>query len=162
MSDIILSDNEISELMKEPKPFPDNYQNLFQTKSKKGHKEQELSIPRSDGSQFKVILRQNQINPLDFSLILGYVPPKKTTVFRLRRYNSKSHPHTNSIEKRNFYDFHIHQATERYQKAGFDEDAYAQPYPGYANVQGALDCMVEDCAIILPANRQLTFPLDKF
>lgn len=155
MSDIILSDNEISELMEEPKPFPDNYQNLFQTKSKKGHKEQELLIPRSDGSQFKVILRQNQINHLDFSLILGYVPLKKTTVFRLRRYNGKSHQHSNKIEGETFYSFHIHQATERYQMAGFEEDAYAVSCAEYADVHGAMDCFIKDCAIVLPPENQL-------
>ncbi|MDI6787976.1 MAG: hypothetical protein QME51_06355 [Planctomycetota bacterium] len=155
MSDIILSDKEISVLMQERKPFPDNYQNLFQTKDKRGHKEQELSIPRGDGSQFKVILRQNQINHLDFSLILGYVPPKKNTVFRLRRYNGKSHQHSNKIEREKFYNFHIHQATERYQMAGFDEDTYAVPCPEYANIQEALDCFIKDCIIVLPTDNQL-------
>ena len=155
MADTILNDKEIEALLQEPKRLPDDYVNIFQTKAKNGHNEKEISIARGDGSQFKIILRQNQINMLDFSLILGYVPAKKTSIFRLKRYNGKSHQHTNKIEKQEFYDFHIHKATERYQKAGFDEDAYAEPYPGYANVQDALDCMVKDCAIILPANRQL-------
>ena len=155
MSDITLGDKEISGLLQEKKQFPDNYETLFQTKDKKGHKEQEFSIPRGDGSQFKVILRQNQINLLDFSLILGYVPPKKTNVFRLRRYNGKSHQHSNKIEKETFYNFHIHQATERYQMAGFEEDGYAVACAEYVDAQGALDCFIKDCAIILPANRQL-------
>ena len=157
MSDIILSDKDIDVLMREPKPFPENYQSLFQAKPKRGHNEKEISIARGDGSQFKVILRQNQINAFDFSLILGYVPPKtsKTGMFKLRRYNGKSHPHTNTIEKQTFYDFHIHQATERYQRAGFHEDTYAEPYPGYANIQEALDCFIKDCNIVLPADNQL-------
>lgn len=155
MSDIILTDKEIADLMRERKHFPENYQHLFQTKSKRGHNEQEMSIPRGDGSQFKVLLRQNQINALDFSLILGYVPPKKTTIFRLRRYNGKSHQHSNKIEGEKFYNFHIHQATERYQRAGFEEDAYAVQSEGYANVQDALDCFIKDCAIVLPEDNQL-------
>ena len=155
MPDSILSDKEISDLMIERKLFPKNYRDLFKTKDKKGHKEQELPILRGDGSQFKVILRQNQINPLDFSLILGYVPPKKTTVFRLRRYNGKSHQHSNKIEGEKFYNFHIHQATERYQRAGFEEDAYAVSCSEYADTQGALDCFIKDCAIVLPTDDQL-------
>lgn len=155
MADTVLNDKEIETLLQEPKRFPDDYESIFQTKAKNGHNEKEIFILRGDGSQFKVILRQNQINKLDFSLILGYVPPKKNVVFRLRRYNGKSHQHTNKIERETFYGFYIHQATERYQKAGFDEDAYAEPYSGYVNVQEALDCMVKDCSIILPANRQL-------
>jgi len=64
MADIILNDAEISNLIKEQKEFPPNYETLFQTKDKKGHMEQEIILLRSDGSQFKVILRQNQINQL--------------------------------------------------------------------------------------------------
>ncbi|OHB85540.1 MAG: hypothetical protein A3J73_05750 [Planctomycetes bacterium RIFCSPHIGHO2_02_FULL_38_41] len=155
MADIILNDVEISNLIQERKEFPPNYEILFQTKDKRGHKEQEIILPRSDGSQFKVILRQNQINLLDFSLILGYMPPKKTALIRLRRYNGKSHQHTNKIEKGSFYDFHVHQATERYQTVGFDEDGYAVISKEFVDIQSALDCLVKDCSIALPANRQL-------
>ena len=155
MADIILNDAEISNLIKEQKEFPPNYEALFQTKDKKGPREQEIILPRSDGSRFKVILRQNQINQLDFSLILGYIPPKTTALIRLRRYNGKSHQHTNKIEKETFYDFHIHQATERYQAAGFEEDGYAVVSKDYVDIQSALDCLVKDCSIIPPDNRQL-------
>lgn len=155
MADIILNDMEISNLIKERKEFPRNYEILFQTKDKKGHREQEIALPRSDGSQFKVILRQNQINLLDFSLILGYMPPKTTALIRLRRYNGKSHQHTNKIEKEIFYDFHIHQATERYQISGFDEDGYAVTSSDFTDIQSALNCLVKDCSIVLPTNRQL-------
>jgi len=100
MSDILLNDKEISNLILEQKAFPHDYdEKLFQTKYKKGHKEQELTLPRADGSHFKVILRQNQINQLDFSLILGYMPPKTTSLLRLRRYNGKSHEHTTQIKR---------------------------------------------------------------
>ena len=155
MADIVLNDAEILSLVQERKEFPPNYETLFQTKDKKGHKEQELSLPRSDGSQFKVILRQNRINPLDFSLILAYIPPKTTALFRLQRYNGKSHQHTNKIERETFYKFHIHQATERYQLAGFDEDGFAVVSSEYADIHGALDCFIKDCFIMLPLNRQL-------
>ncbi len=155
MTNIVLNDKEISELVQERKEFPTDYEGLFQTRDKKGHKEQELTLPRSDGSQFKVILRQNRINPLDFSLILSYMPPKTTALFRLLRYNGKSHQHTNKIEKETFYNFHIHQATERYQAAGFDEDGFAVVSSEYADIHGALDCFIKDCSIVLPLNSQL-------
>lgn len=155
MADIVLNDAEISNLIQERKEFPLNYQSLFQTKDKKGHKEQQLLIPRSDGSQFKVILRQNRKNVLDFSLILGYIPPKTTALFILRRYNGKSHQHTNNIERETFYDFHIHQATERYQALGFEEDGFAVTSFEYTDVHSALDCFIRDCLIDLPVNRQV-------
>ena len=53
--------------------------------------------------------------------------PQSNRVFRLRRYNGKSHEHTNPIEKEIFYDFHIHTATERYQVLeNKKEDTYAE------------------------------------
>lgn len=87
---IILNDQEILELIHEKKIFPKEWQNIFQTKDKKGHKEQEITIPRDDGSLFKVIFRQNKINILDFSFILGYMAPKSNVLFRLRRHNGKA------------------------------------------------------------------------
>lgn len=92
---IILNDTEILKLIQERKNFPKEYHTLFQMKEKKGHKEQELTIKRIDGSLFKVILRQSRINILDFSIIFGYMPPKSNLMFRLKRYNGKSHEHTN-------------------------------------------------------------------
>jgi len=155
MADINLSDTEILKLIQEKKILPQKYEVLFQTRDKKGHKEQEIELPRGDGSQFRVILRQNSKNPLDFSLILGYVPPKLNTLFRLRRYNGKSHQHTNKIENETFYDFHIHTATERYQANGFDEDGYATISNQYADIQNALECFIKDCSIVLPTKSQL-------
>ena len=58
-------------------------------------------------------MRQNRINLLDFSVILAVRVPQLNQVFRLRRYNGRSHEHTNQIESVTFHDFHIHFATER-------------------------------------------------
>lgn len=68
---ITLNDQEIMKLLQEKKPLPKNWQTIFQMKDKKGHKEQEITVPKPDQSLFKIILRQNKINVLDFSLILG-------------------------------------------------------------------------------------------
>ena len=46
-------------------------------------------------------------NPLDFSVILAWLPPQSSTTFRLCRYNGKSHEHTNALEGNRFYDFHV-------------------------------------------------------
>lgn len=99
-----------------------------------------------EGSRFIVIVRQAEANPLDFSVILACYPGKSNERFRLRRYNGKSHTHSNKLEREGpFYDFHIHQATERYQDAGFKEDAYATPTDRYADFHQALNCLVADC-----------------
>jgi len=105
-------------------------------------------------SQFRFILRQNDINSFDFSVILAVRIPGSNQLFRLRRYNGKSHEHTNHIEGDTFYDFHIHMATERYQEIGTREDAYAEPTDRYADYHEALRCLIEDVNVEIPPDAQ--------
>lgn len=154
---IRLNDTEISHLLAERKPLPPDYRERIQTKPKRGHKERELDVKGADGSEFRLILRQSEFNPLDFSVILAYRPPKTNQLFRLRRYNGKSHEHTNTLEGRTFYDFHVHTATERYQdESGLREDAYAEPTNRFADFHGAIRCMLGDCGFDVPPDTQGT------
>lgn len=146
----LLTDDQIAHLLAESKPLPDNFQERIRFKPKRGHKEAELDIDGSDDSAFRLILRQSALNPLDFSVILAYQIPQTNVFFRLRRYNGKSHEHTNKLEGDRFYDFHIHKATRRYQESGWREDAFAEPTTRYADFDGALLCLWEDAAFILP------------
>ena len=72
-------------------------------KEKRGHKSAEHEMPQSDGSSFVIKIRISIENPFDFSVILGYTPPKATKAFHLRRYNGRSHEHKNRIEKRMYF-----------------------------------------------------------
>ena len=104
-----------------------------------------------------MILRQSSIDPLNFSVILSVTVPGTNLIFRLRRYNSKTHQHSNRLEGSDkFYSFHIHQATERYQEAGWDEDSYAEPTGRFTDLHGAIKCMFQDCGFILPEAEPLT------
>src|SRR5437899_9275123 len=115
--DLFFTDLEIAELLVKQKSVGISLSQIgSKFKEKRGHKEYDLTIRRSDGGEFKIIIRQATENPLAFSVILGYVPKEKNEVFILRRYNGKNHRHGNKLEKQQpFYDFHIHTATERYQ-----------------------------------------------
>ncbi|MBM4275038.1 MAG: hypothetical protein FJ134_11345 [Deltaproteobacteria bacterium] len=144
---IRFSDKEIDKLIKEPKVLPVNFQEILRLRSKRGHSERDIDIKGDDGSDFRLILRQNKINPLDFSVILAYSPQETTQEFRLCRYNGKSHQHTNSIENVSFYDFHIHKATERYQDIGSNEESYAEPTSRFTDLNSALHCLLADCNI---------------
>jgi hypothetical protein len=155
---VLLSDDEIQRLINEPKPLTPNYRDRIHLKPKRGHKEAELDLEGVQGSAFRLILRQSMGNPLDFSVILAYCVPQTNVTFRLRRYNGKSHEHTNKLEGNRFYDFHIHQATRRYQEAGFGEDAYAEPTDRYADFQGALRCILANCGFELLPNSQPPLP----
>lgn len=139
------SDREIASMLSERKPLPANYQSRIQLRPKHGHREAELTIQSELGREYHLILRQSDFNHLDFSIILSVVPEESNQQFRLRRYNGKSHTHSNKIENDRFYDFHIHQATERYQQIGAREDTFAEPTDRYGDFYTALSCMLEDC-----------------
>jgi hypothetical protein len=145
-----LTDKEIKGLLAEPKPLPADYQRRLVARPKRGHSEVALDVNGENGSDFRIVVRQSLVNPLDFSVILGYCPPNSNQVVRLRRYNGKSHEHTNTMERETFYDFHIHQATQRYQASGNREDTFAEPTDRYADVRGAIDCLIADCSMQLP------------
>ena len=104
---------------------------------------------------FRLILRQSLFNILDFSIILAYRPPNSNQLFRLRRYNGKSHEYTNIIEQEKFYDFHIHHATERYRQIGAREDSYAEPTNEFSDFQEAVSCIIKECGFEIPPNTQM-------
>jgi hypothetical protein len=151
---IQLTDAEVISLLSEPKALSSDYQSRLQLRAKTGHKERELDITGASGSEFQVIVRQSAFNPLDFSVILGYSIPQSSVLFRLRRYNGRSHEHTNRIEGITFFDFHIHTATERYQEAGYAEEHYAEITNRYADLSGAIQCLLQDCGFELPPGTQ--------
>ncbi|MBM3302108.1 MAG: hypothetical protein FJY85_19425 [Deltaproteobacteria bacterium] len=148
------TDPEIQQLLVERKPLVEDYRKKLRFCDKRGHREAELGFTGAAGNEFRIIARQNSFNVLDFSIMLAVCPPDTNQLFRLRRHNGKSHEHTNQIEGRTFYDFHIHMATERYQDLGMREDAYAQPTDRFGDFEGALRCLLDDCAFELPPEPQ--------
>lgn len=154
---VLLSDVDIARLLVETKKLPNDYRSRIQIKPKRDHKERELDIIGDSGSHFRLILRQSELNALDFSIIIAYKLPNSNTYFRMRRYNGKSHEHTNTLEKITFYDFHIHMATERYQQeSGQREDTYAEPTDRYADMASAIQCMIDDCGFEVEPTSQMT------
>ena len=151
---ILLTDAEITALIIETKQLEPGYLSRLQLRLKRGHSGRELDITGANGSEFSLILRQNLLNVLDFSVILAYSVTSSSQVFLLRRYNGKSHEHTNKIERQTFYDFHIPFDTERYQRSGWKDEAYAEVTNRYGDIQGALDCLIQDCGLVLPSNGQ--------
>ncbi|MFN0280170.1 MAG: hypothetical protein ACKVRN_16455 [Pyrinomonadaceae bacterium] len=158
--DLFFTDSEIADLLEESKSVGIPLSQIGSPfKEKRGHNEYDLTIRRSAGGEFKVIIRQAMENPLAFSVILGYVPKEKTEVFILRRYNGKNHRHGNRLEKDvPFYDFHIHTATERYQMEAMNEETYAEATDRYGDLNGAIDCLISDCNIV-STNQQPDLPL---
>lgn len=155
------TDDDIARLLAEEKPLPVDWQRRFRSSSKLGHEERELTVAGVDGNSFRLITRRNRFNLLDFSIILGVEIPLSNRLFRLRRYNGKSHQHTNQIERNTFYDFHIHFATERYQLLGNRsprEDGYAEVTDRYCDATDALNCMLTDAGFTPAGLQSSMFP----
>jgi hypothetical protein len=151
---IRLTDAEIAAYLTERKELPAGLLRDFRMRPKQGHDVRDFDLRGEDGNAFRVILRQNQFNRFDFSAIVALVP-QAGAVFRLRRYNGKAHQHSNVIERTPvFYDFHIHEATARYQERGFREDAFALPTTEYADLRGAVRCMLRECGFALADDPQ--------
>ena len=137
---ITYSDQEIAELIQERKVLPDDWRNKLLSPK---NKSQELFVTGDNGNEFRIIARRN-FKPLDFSVILTVIVPSSNQNFRLRRYNGGSHTHTNRIEREAVDGFHIHFATERYQRRGQATDAYAEQTDRYSDFDGALQCLIDD------------------
>lgn len=154
--DYYFTDNEIKELTLESKNYNGTIDDLLNFKESDGHKRASIEILRSDGSTFIVKLRQNTNTLNDFSAILAFQGKGVNKDFKLRRYNG-IHEHTNKLENKRFFDFHIHYATQRYQDAGRKEESYAEETDRYSNIKGALKCLIDDCNIQVEKDPQMTF-----
>ena len=145
---ILLTEKEIASMVSEPKQASADLRNISKIKTKHGHKEMHFNALGDSQNEFRIILRQSNVNYLDFSIILAVRLPQSTKIFRLLRYNGKSHQHTNHIESEKFFDYHIHYATERYQNSGAREDTFAKPTNRYNDIYGAIGCLVIDANIV--------------
>ena len=158
MPPVDLTETEIMDLVNIPKQLPDNYKRQLKLRTRSysdKHEEAQMEIEGPSGSFFRIITRKSMTNPLDFTIIFGYVPPQKSKLLHIRRYNGKSHLHTNDIEGDTFFEYHIHYATERYQEAGWAIEKYAKLTDKYDNYDGALEYMLADCNFIKPENERI-------
>ncbi len=146
---ILLADPEIDALIHEPKNTPSNLFPLTKLIERDKHRRKDYGVTSPSGNEFVIAVRQSTLDMLNFSAILGYKMPGYNTVFRLRRYNGR-HEHTNVIERTKLDDFHVHTATERYQKRGLREDFFAEVTSRHWNLDSALRCLLEDCGFNPP------------
>lgn len=155
----VLSDKEIAALLAERKPLPPNWRARLSVKPKanQAFQQREFDVTGDGEHEFRIILRRNELNRLDFSLVLKLVDADGAD-YILVRFNGR-HPsqHTNKWEKlkglpnaafRNR--FHVHRATERYQVDGFEIDGYAEPIDNYDSFESAMEEFVKHVALVVP------------
>jgi len=93
------SDQEIAQLIAEPKILPSDWTTKVQLRETRVCKTKKFEIEGTNRTKFCIILRQSRFNSLDFCIVLGYYPNNSNKLFHLKRYDGKSHEHTNPIEK---------------------------------------------------------------
>jgi len=162
----ILTDQEITDLIAESKIAPSNWISRLELKDKAHfqHKEKEIDIEGSNGNLFRIIIRQNKLNVLDFSIILTLREKDSDIEYILIRFNGK-HPssHTNKWEKENKQQnykfdpaFHIHKATQRYHESGYKIDGYAEVTTKYSDFYSALEQFLLECNIKREDDKQVS------
>ena len=145
----ILKSYQIKELIEEPKRIKENIFDLKLLRERKNSKHRNVSVKGSLQHNFRIILRQSRIDPLDFTAGLIYIRRENNQDFILLRYNG-SHSHKNVIEKEVFEGFHIHTATERYQEYGSGRvEGYAQQTDRYSTLTEAIECLIKDSNITI-------------
>jgi hypothetical protein len=155
----MLSDERIERLLEEEKPEIDARAlrtALTSSPPKQLHHRAKKTIHGRNGNSFVLHLRQSALDPYAFSVILAYLPKTGPEII-LRRHNGRNHRHANKIEGTSFTNaFHVHQATERYQAAGFDTEGYAEPTDEFYDLATALDAMLRVAHFQHPS--QTSFP----
>jgi hypothetical protein len=96
---------------------------------------------------FEIFSRQSSKIADSFSCGLLWISPNGEPV-TLIRYNGMNHPHKNPLEGEQFeFRCHIHRATERYIAANKKAEGFAEKTDRYHTLNGALQCLVQDCAV---------------
>jgi hypothetical protein len=133
---MLLTDSEISALLTEQKA-----EAFANTTPKDGHRRHALTVEGAAGNRFQLSVRQNVLDPYDFSVILTLI--RTDGSLNLLRHNGTSHAHRNPIEGDRFQAVcHVHVATERYQKRGSDPEHFAEPTTDFSDLATALMAML--------------------
>lgn len=145
----ILGDIRINQLIKERKSIPRS-PSKFKRKIVGGHYRLGTSIISLSGEKYYLYCNESIDDPAEFSVGLGYEKRDVNKLFLLHRYNAPDYPgHENPIEEEIIDGFHIHIATERYQKFGKkQEEKYATATTRFNDSESALACLLTDCGVL--------------
>ena len=105
------------------------------------HRQRNYTAEAEEGALYRIYQRQNLDDEKDFSCGLALVQ-RGGKPLTLIRYNGSSHAH-GAIR----YRCHIHVAKAEALGAGRRIDSYAEETDRYCTLEGALACLIEDCAV---------------
>ena len=64
-----LTDEQIAALIAEPKPLPEDWRLHMRETRKRGSRERQIDITGREGSAFRIVLRQNTYDHLNFTAV---------------------------------------------------------------------------------------------
>lgn len=156
------TDEKFAEWIAETKQLPGNWRTRLKLQLKEGtsFEHRSMDVQGDTGRVFRVMLRRNTLNQNDFSIILVLVTDEGE--YRLTRYNGSSHQHVNHIERQRgspdhtFRDkFHIHIATERYQRRDRRNiEGYAVPTTSFSSFETAFEEFFSTNGFLKPQDEQ--------
>lgn len=139
----MFTDEEITAFIQERKVLAKDWAGKFTKRMNRGFTEYYQEITGEDENSFRIIVKKGDFSDALFSALLVVRIPDSNKYFPLCRYNGSNHQHTNEIEGELITGFHIHIATERYQRRK-KVFGYAQSTTRYSDVNGAIQCLLED------------------
>ena len=143
-----LTDQDIEELIRLPKIVREDKFRRIKIIDKNGYKRFNLEVESQNTDvKFEIFCRQAIDDPTDYSVGLVSTFQDGSNI-RLMRCNGLHGTHRNNIEKTKLTGKHIHVATERYIRKGFDAEGVAVSVDNdYDNVESAFDCLIDKCNI---------------
>ncbi|TPR80636.1 hypothetical protein FJV18_04075 [Acinetobacter baumannii] len=97
---------------------------------------------------FKLYMRQSVLDEDNFSCGISFTKNGEDDI-TLARYNGSNHVHVNKSDGQRFeFQCHIHQANEESFKVSKKIEHHAIATNRYTNLQGAIQCVIQDFAII--------------
>lgn len=137
-----LTDEQIGFLLDEPKNWPGR--KIIGLKREYKYLRGDKVLESRTGNYFRVFIRLNTEDPLDFSVGLVFRDKLTGEEIKLLRCNGPSHSHPNRIEQERLDSvYHIHKATERYMKAGMKAESWAFGTEEYDDIHSALTYLSE-------------------
>lgn len=109
----------------------------------------EVEVQGARGGRFRLFTRQHERHPLNFTAGLVHVD-RDGHEYRLLRCDGL-HPggHVNHVEDTRFgTSFHVHRATERYQRAGLDIDGYAEQTDAFTTLDQAVTHLCRVASVV--------------
>lgn len=156
-----LTDEAIRALISERKQLPPKWRSSLSPDQREAqHRRGSVRLQGVGGADFELFSRQHVDFVDNFTVGLQF-RAVDGTVYRLLRANGL-HPggHRNRLEGTSFgTSFHVHRATERYQREGLAIDGYAEQTDEYSSLEQAVDFLRRTAALETPHGDELRLVL---